>query len=1291
MVALFSDSNPDFFTDVRNNATAAPGPDGKPDAMIGCDSNSGTGGSSLLNANLPPGRYHVVVRSRLGALDPDDVFNISIHDTDSSVSSVCDATDVGGQAVIRQMLQPGTYWVAMSGKSGSTPDSGAYSLRMRDYGPIRNGATLVAPAPQTTPVSDPLCSASAANTVTANVVAGQPYYVVVKGATAADRGRYKLTVENLQAAALMGCNAEASSPDAFYKFSLSTTTDIEILVEGQGGSTTTLDPVIAVYSASAAFFGTNYALSDVGVPVPCDDDGGAAFTGIAGSSHIGATMPAGDYYLVVKGKGAASAWGATDLPFLVSIRDRTGKSAIDCAPATGPDPSKIVADLAPGDYRLVVSGDDPTGGAYEIDFKDLSASLNKADRVGCGVGSLEVPNLVPNNPYYLVVKGDAGATAGSYGMTVETLDGAASNIGCNADFLSPDAFFKFNVTQQTEVVVDTADSIVDTVIALYPGNTTTFGTNNYARDAFNTTVACNDDFGGQKSSQISATLAPGSYYVVVKGKATGWPSSSMPFNLSIRDDGNSRAITCADDVGAGSPKIVQSLPAGDYLVVLSDTDPESSPAAGGAYSITFRDVHASGGSGLPLSCGQNRIDGGDANGDLKPDGIAVQGGRTYYVVLKGNANGDEDSYRLTVDDVVSTQAGAGSAAIACAGEGSSVDAVYPEGDYYALVSGPSNTKGPYDLVARDVDPFADYNRVACDDDSGPNGTSVIEAELEQGMHYVVLKGDGAGQAGSYHLNVRDVDARADNRMACADADTGETLSYDVVAGQDYTVLLKGDARSQQGPFNIKLYDELGLQSGGGQLVTCKTICPNIAPYNCKGVGVLAGSAAECCSQTRQLGRCTTSGTSSCLGAAQICNTDGQCCSGTCVRPLGALLGAGTCSNQQCAPSELAPASDSLSFTQTLSYDTHYMTVKGRRANEKGFYEVQVGDPAQGSATTTYAPPTWTEVSDALENTGAKVLPVVSCTGGTNNGRCNGTIAQARALAKQTGAVDTDVNSPTLNQGITAQINPDGSGIGASLAESVRDLASYLSMDITVSVVNNPGFVVAIQKCTNKTFPEQTACTTVSSGCDDTSAVPKNTVKSCRPGAVPKFLVSFTNPAGPSPPPVPPNDPTLDPNGGYHFKLQIVGDHQYLLDEVPVYIIPTGNMGPPPPPSGTGTFVPMGSYEQVVFGAGCGYYQTEGESVNPKGEGGSVANCSDGDDNDGDGQIDSRDRDCDSCRDGSDNDGDGLTDRGVDQNGDGDFVDPGESGPEPGCFAGSCNDGNDDDNDSKKDLLDPNCA
>ena len=44
----------------------------------------------------------------------------------------------------------------------------------------------------------------------------------------------------------------------------------------------------------------------------------------------------------------------------------------------------------------------------------------------------------------------------AYGLTVESIDSGATNMGCMADPRSPDAFFKFTVTQQTDVTIDTS-------------------------------------------------------------------------------------------------------------------------------------------------------------------------------------------------------------------------------------------------------------------------------------------------------------------------------------------------------------------------------------------------------------------------------------------------------------------------------------------------------------------------------------------------------------------------------------------------------------------------------------------------------------------------------------------------------------------------------------------------------------------------------------------------------------------------------------------------------------------
>jgi hypothetical protein len=60
----------------------------------------------------------------------------------------------------------------------------------------------------------------------------------------------------------------------------------------------------------------------------------------------------------------------------------------------------------------------------------------------------------------------------------------------------------------------------------------------------------------------------------------------------------------------------------------------------------------------------------------------------------------------------------------------------------------------------------------------------------------------------------------------------------------------------------------------------------------------------------------------------------------------------------------------------------------------------------------------------------------------------------------------------------------------------------------------------------------------------------------------------------------------DPYGGYHFKLQIIGNKKYLLDEVPVYIIPTKNVTTVPTPGGGGAFQATGVYAQDIDAAFC---------------------------------------------------------------------------------------------------------
>jgi hypothetical protein len=176
-------------------------------------------------------------------------------------------------------------------------------------------------------------------------------------------------------------------------------------------------------------------------------------------------------------------------------------------------------------------------------------------------------------------------------------------------------------------------------------------------------------------------------------------------------------------------------------------------------------------------------------------------------------------------------------------------------------------------------------------------------------------------------------------------------------------------------------------------------------------------------------------------------------------------------------------------------------------------------------------------------------------------------------------------------------------------------------------------------------------------------------RDCFPGSTPQFDITISNPD-----PGVPNNPS-DAFGGYHFRLELVGTNstgpgstQYVLDAVPVYIVPDLSMGPPAPDS----VQPMGSFTRDLVASGCSYFLAEGEGSND-----------------------------DSCEDGIDNDGDGLVDRGVyvaapsvDAGVDGSVVSLDAAvidlPPDPDCMPGTCGDGIDNDNDGRVDIQDTTC-
>jgi hypothetical protein len=147
------------------------------------------------------------------------------------------------------------------------------------------------------------------------------------------------------------------------------------------------------------------------------------------------------------------------------------------------------------------------------------------------------------------------------------------------------------------------------------------------------------------------------------------------------------------------------------------------------------------------------------------------------------------------------------------------------------------------------------------------------------------------------------------------------------------------------------------------------------------------------------------------------------------------------------------------------------------------------------------------------------------------------------------------------------IDRDGEGLSRSVVDGVASLAEYLEMDVRVVVKfdpdANPGFTVAIS-----------AVDEVGDGC---TGLLGSEHQNCAPGATPRFNIEFTNPL-----PGVPRHPT-DPNGGYTFRAQLIGDDQFIVEEVPIYIIPESlePMGPEEPP-----IYEEGSYWQDTASPGC---------------------------------------------------------------------------------------------------------
>ncbi|MDB4990509.1 MAG: internalin [Myxococcaceae bacterium] len=460
------------------------------------------------------------------------------------------------------------------------------------------------------------------------------------------------------------------------------------------------------------------------------------------------------------------------------------------------------------------------------------------------------------------------------------------------------------------------------------------------------------------------------------------------------------------------------------------------------------------------------------------------------------------------------------------------------------------TTGQFGLLIQDSRFVGSF--VSCDAGSSPtsNNFSRLSATLTPGTYYLVLKGTGVGPNQNYSLNVRKPGSSvAGTTVSCMNSASNRAVipSLALAAGE-YSVIVKGQQTS-----SCFLFICSNSENNGAYNLTIRDLAVAPAPLACTNTATAAAMTPPLLKKNDALGnpidyylvtRGNTAGS-----AYQVVIEDSS---------VAAASGATACDDDsgQVLNGEM---------TQSLAPGTYYAVLKGRTSNDYGMFQMSIGEDKAGvTSTGTFTPKAWPGASGyraALINNNVHVI-AVDAVGTADMFRGSPSYLQTLVLAGDTGA-------PTVSPTQTYEIATNGTGMGSAVITAVNDLANALSMNLglvlTPIAPNIPakpfGFVV-------QALPGSGNC---SAPIDTDGDGIADTFVACRPGATPTFKVTITNP------PAPNNVPSsaLDRNGGYQMKVQVIGNGRFVMDEVPVYVIPQ-NLTPP-----ASLYPSSGSYEQTI--------------------------------------------------------------------------------------------------------------
>lgn len=937
-----------------------------------------------------------------------------------------------------------------------------------------------------------------------------------------------------------GSNGSDKAPDGAFKFQVNADMRLEFDLDG-----TDFDGVMSLYR------GLPVVPEDCSFAGGCDSNPGSAGDVLANGLDIGeidgrsvrvtdgnTSVASADYAEADFDAGGCSATGSSPdqvVNFTVgsttTVRIETSGDSVQLRPNFD-NQIAIVRRPDPAGTDTAVSGNDTTSNAEEIDEDELiggawlrfngSTQALTADYAQDDVG---------------------GAAPGSCGLRA----GGATD--------SKDAVFKLVLTEEKTLSFDTEGSDFNTYLSLHEGGV---GEGGYVQEDVTSNNANSDAANPQALGTIDGKE------INVDGGDTGaggmiWAYSGAAFG-SCRSN-SSWAVTAVYTFVVDDEREINVNTRGSGMDTLLSIY-RGNPLSGGTY----------------VACNDD-IGGGDRDSEI----IRTLSSGTYYVLVRSYYSWGDGDYDLNIIDTAAEAGGGG--AETCVDDGSFVDAYgydCDDWDGYNCY----NARETWGYSQSEEDDVLDGCPLTCgvctpgggggggggggagaggillDCDSGsfPGNNMFSELDnvtLDAGTYYLVVKGDAAVQADyDYQLNVRVTDT-GDLDMVECDQDGLATDRAGITRSLDpgyYSVVVRGQRAVDDGQYKLSIRDD----STSPTVVDCKNeaVAGDSSAFTVDLDAESGGNPIDYYLVMRGNDTADNGGG----GDYTLTIRDGG---------NGTSLSAMTCRDDD---TRLWPH-----YTATFDPGDYVVVLKGYDDDDEGWYQLTIGDPDLSQAGMSYDQATWMGdsgdgsdgVISALTEKGIRVISVLSDNGGSVDSYGQ---EQMETLANVTGATDVGGDPLVFN------IDGDGSGMGSAIIEAVQLLSQNLEMDVGVRLVEapddpSPDFLFTVE-----------AVDQVGDLCDapiDTDNDALNlpdTHTNCGPGATPQFLVTFVNRELPNNVPINPDDP----NGGYNMRLELIGDGQYVVDAIPVYIIPADVV----PEEDAPVYEDSAQYWQDVASTGC---------------------------------------------------------------------------------------------------------